>query len=43
MGESAAARFAREHLGVHMPARGPACEWTSANAECIGDRCPFHR
>ncbi len=39
----AAARFAREHLGVALPARGPACEWSGANAECIGDACPFHR
>ncbi len=38
----AAARFAREHLGVHLPARGPACEWSATNAECLGDGCPFH-
>lgn len=37
----AAARFAKEHLGVALPARGPACEWTSSNAECLGDTCPF--
>lgn len=39
----AAARFAREHLGVDLPARGPACEWSAVNAECTGDACPFHR
>ncbi len=39
----AAARFSREHLGVALPARGPACEWSGANAECVGDACPFHR
>ncbi len=39
----AAARFARERLGVDLPARGPACEWSEANAECLGDACPFHR
>jgi hypothetical protein len=38
----AAARFARAHLGVELPARGPTCEWSDANAECIGDACPFH-
>jgi hypothetical protein len=39
----AAARFAREHLGVALRTRGPACEWSAANAECTGDACPFHR
>jgi hypothetical protein len=39
----AAARFAREHLGVALPARGPACEWSAVNRECLGEACPFHR
>lgn len=39
----AAARFAREHLGADLPARGPACEWSAANRECSGDGCPFRR
>src|SRR5512138_253613 len=39
----AAARFATEHLGAALPARGPACDWSGANAECIADACPFHR
>ncbi len=39
----AAARFAREHLGVDLPARGAACDWSGVNAECLGDGCPFHR
>lgn len=39
----AAARFAKEHLGVALPARGPECEWSEKNGECIGEACPFHR
>lgn len=39
----AAARFSTEHLGVALPARGPACEWSRVNRECLGDGCPFHR
>jgi hypothetical protein len=39
----AAARFARAKLGVALPARGVACEWTEQNAECIRSACPFHR
>jgi hypothetical protein len=39
----AAARFSKEHLGVALPARGPACEWSDVNRECLGDGCPFHR
>ncbi len=38
----AAARFSREHLGVALPARGPACEWSASNRECLADGCPFH-
>lgn len=37
----AAARFTRERLGVAMKARGPSCEFTALNAECLRDRCPF--
>ena len=39
----AAARFAREHLAVEMPASGPACEWSGDNRECAGGACPFNR
>ncbi|HET8542142.1 MAG TPA: DUF5714 domain-containing protein [Anaeromyxobacter sp.] len=39
----AAVRFAKERLGVDLPARGPACDWSGTNAECLGDACPFHR
>jgi hypothetical protein len=39
----AAATFSREHLGVALPARGPACEWSDVNRECLGDGCPFRR
>lgn len=38
----AAARFARERLGVALPVRGPTCEWSAANRECLGEGCPFH-
>jgi hypothetical protein len=38
----AAARFAKEHLGVTLPAHGPDCEWSDVNRECIRERCPFH-
>ncbi|HSM93276.1 MAG TPA: DUF5714 domain-containing protein [Anaeromyxobacteraceae bacterium] len=36
-------RIARETLGVRLDGRGAACEWSGRNAECLGDRCPFHR
>jgi hypothetical protein len=39
----AAARFAREELGVTLPARGRACEHRERNAECIDRDCPFFR
>ncbi len=39
----AAARFATEHLGVALPARGPDCEWSGTNGECLEEDCPFHR
>jgi hypothetical protein len=38
-----AARFAREHLGIDLPARGVTCEFHEMNRECIGAACPFHR
>jgi hypothetical protein len=37
----AAARFAREELGVALPARGRACEHRERNAECLDRDCPF--
>jgi predicted RNA-binding Zn-ribbon protein involved in translation (DUF1610 family) len=39
----AAARFAKEHLRVDIPAHGAACEWSEKNAECGGAACPFNR
>ena len=38
-----AARFAKKHLGIGLPARGPECEFSESNRECIRERCPFHR
>jgi Family of unknown function (DUF5714) len=35
-------RVAREALGVALGGRGPACEWSEVNAECLGSGCPFH-
>ena len=35
-------RFAREKLGVRLDGRGPACEWSGRNAECLDAACPFH-
>ena len=37
-----AVRFAREHLGVDLGARGPACDFNALNAECIEQDCPFY-
>ncbi len=39
----AAAKFARDELGVDLEARGPVCEWSGRNRECIERRCPFYR
>jgi hypothetical protein len=39
----AAARFAREHLDVDLPARGIGCDWTGRGADCMGSGCPFNR
>ncbi len=35
-------RLAREALGVKLEGRGPACEWSDVNAECLEEACPFH-
>jgi hypothetical protein len=35
-------RVAGQSLGVTLTVRGPACEWSEVNAECLGDPCPFH-
>jgi len=37
------ARFAQATLGVALPARGLACEWSDRNQECLGEACAFHR
>jgi hypothetical protein len=39
----AGARFARDELGVEMPAGGPACEFSDRNRQCLEEECPFHR
>jgi hypothetical protein len=39
----AAARFAREELGVALVARGRGCEHSARNAECLDRACPFFR
>jgi hypothetical protein len=35
-------RVARQALGVRLTGRGPACEWSDVNAECLDEACPFH-
>ncbi len=35
-------RFARRHLGVSLGGRGPRCEWSEVNRQCIEQDCPFH-
>jgi hypothetical protein len=35
-------RVAREAFGVTLGGRGPACDWSEVNAECLGGGCPFH-
>jgi len=35
-------RVAKEALGVRLEGRGPACEWSDRNAECLEEACPFH-
>lgn len=37
----AAARFAREQLGVRLPSSGRRCTFSQRNAECIAADCPF--
>jgi hypothetical protein len=39
----AGARFARDELGVEMPAGAPSCEFSGLNRQCLEDDCPFHR
>jgi hypothetical protein len=38
-----AARYARTHLGVDLPARGRPCEFAHRNRQCASEVCPFHR
>ena len=33
---------ARQALGVRLEGRGPSCDWSELNAECLGTPCPFH-
>ena len=33
---------AREVLGVRLEGRGPSCDWSELNGECLGEPCPFH-
>jgi hypothetical protein len=35
-------RVAREAFGVALGGRGPSCDWSEVNAECLGSGCPFH-
>ncbi len=35
-------RFARERLGVRLEGRGPVCQWSKVNPECLRRACPFH-
>jgi len=34
-------RFSHEQLGARIGGRGPACEFSGRNAECLERRCPF--
>ncbi|OFX21383.1 MAG: hypothetical protein A2V77_07925 [Anaeromyxobacter sp. RBG_16_69_14] len=38
----AAARFAREHLGVYLPVLSQPCQFSERNRQCAGEACPFH-
>ena len=38
----AAARFAREHLGVYLPVLDQPCQLWNRNRQCTGGACPFH-
>ncbi len=38
----AAVKFARAELGVKLSARGPRCEFSELNRECVEERCPFY-
>jgi hypothetical protein len=35
-------QVARQALGVRLDGRGPSCEWSELNAECLDEPCPFH-
>jgi hypothetical protein len=35
-------RVVKEALGVRLSGRGPSCEWSELNAQCLGEACPFH-
>ena len=35
-------RAAREALDVQLEGRGPSCDWSELNGECLGAPCPFH-
>lgn len=35
-------RVAREQLGVRLEGRGPACEFSDRNPDCLERDCPFH-
>jgi hypothetical protein len=35
-------QVARRSLGVRLEGRGPSCEWSELNGECLGTPCPFH-
>ncbi len=38
-----AADFCRDKLGVVMDCSVPVCPHSHRNAQCLADRCPFHR
>jgi hypothetical protein len=33
---------AREALGLRLEGRGPSCDWSELNGQCLGTPCPFH-
>ena len=35
-------RVAKEALDARLDGRGPSCEWSELNGECLGEACPFH-
>ena len=38
-----AADFLRETYGIDLPCTPVPCAFSSANAQCIGERCPYHQ